>query len=543
MVDSGDLAEQPTSATMAAVYIDNSNGSSLNERASTPSSPTETPSPRRRLRTISGSRERHLLSTKEGKRIYTKGRPPWYDPAGNSKQPFLIGICGGSASGKTTVAELIVEQLDLPWVTILSMDSFYKVLSPEEHELAARSEYNFDHPDAFDFDLLLSCLKRLKEGKSVEVPVYSFVTHSREKTGKMMYGADILIFEGILAFHKEEIFKMMDLTIFVDTDADTRLCRRLKRDIEERGRDINGVLDQYLRFVKPAFDRFIAVDMKKADLLLPRGGDNSNGVGLLYNQIQSELSKRGYDRDHVQRMHMVKPENTLPPTVTPLPPNSQVKGLLTFIRDRDTDRDRFIFHADRLFRILFTETLNHMPYESTQIELENGEIIEGRRRATAVCGVAIMRAGETMEQSLKQEVKDCKMGQLLIQTNRESGTPELFHFRLPAEIKNDHHIVLMDVNICTGGAAVMAIRVLLDHEVPEENIVLVSLLMSEQGIANIAYAYPKVRLVVAEVDPILNEQGFLQPGMGNFGDRYYGTGYDEDDEGMDEIFADDGSDS
>ena len=113
--------------------------------------------------------------------IYTAGRPPWYDQQGQSKGSFLIGICGGSASGKTTVAKRIIEALDVPWVTLLSMDSFYKVLNEEQQELARKNEYNFDHPDAFDFDLLIETLRKLKEGKRVDVPIYNFVTHRREK--------------------------------------------------------------------------------------------------------------------------------------------------------------------------------------------------------------------------------------------------------------------------------------------------------------------------------------------------------------------------
>lgn len=121
--------------------------------------------------------------------IYTAGRPPWYNSAGQHVEPFVIGICGGSASGKTTVATKIIESLDVPWVTLLSMDSFYKVLNEKQHHLANNNEYNFDHPDAFDFELLHDILQRLKDGKKVEVPVYNFVTHSREtKTVSLVNG-------------------------------------------------------------------------------------------------------------------------------------------------------------------------------------------------------------------------------------------------------------------------------------------------------------------------------------------------------------------
>uniref|UniRef100_A0A8D0GH88 Phosphoribulokinase/uridine kinase domain-containing protein n=1 Tax=Sphenodon punctatus TaxID=8508 RepID=A0A8D0GH88_SPHPU len=123
-----------------------------------------------------------LLRTRHKRTIYTAGRPPWYNQTGTPfKEAFVIGLCGGSASGKTTVANKIIEALDVPWVVLLSMDSFYQVLNKEQQDLAACNEYNFDHPDAFDFDLLISILRKLKEGKSVMVPVYDFTTHSRRK--------------------------------------------------------------------------------------------------------------------------------------------------------------------------------------------------------------------------------------------------------------------------------------------------------------------------------------------------------------------------
>uniref|UniRef100_A0A3B3T548 Phosphoribulokinase/uridine kinase domain-containing protein n=1 Tax=Paramormyrops kingsleyae TaxID=1676925 RepID=A0A3B3T548_9TELE len=137
-------------------------------------------SPRKRS-TGQSKTEPPLLRTNK-RTIYTAGRPPWYNVTGTTfKEAFVIGLCGGSASGKTTVANKIIEALDVPWVVLLSMESFYKVFTKEEQELAARSEYNFDHPDAFDFELLVSVLRKLKKGKSVKVPVYDFTSHSRRK--------------------------------------------------------------------------------------------------------------------------------------------------------------------------------------------------------------------------------------------------------------------------------------------------------------------------------------------------------------------------
>ena len=156
------------------------------------------------------------------------GRPPWFNKDGGvRKEPFFIGISGGSASGKTTVATNIIKQLDVQWVTLLSMDAFYNVLSEEQHELATQNEYNFDRPEAFDFELLIDTLRRLKEYREVKVPsnfeckfcriispmihtlcfsisVYNFVTHRREERTIPMYGANVIIFEGIFAFHNEQ---------------------------------------------------------------------------------------------------------------------------------------------------------------------------------------------------------------------------------------------------------------------------------------------------------------------------------------------------
>ncbi|WKY03978.1 hypothetical protein Q1695_005174 [Nippostrongylus brasiliensis] len=515
-----------------------SSGSSLNELVNG-TCPRVSPSPpasRRRLRTMSGSKsEHHLFTTKTGRKIYTKGRPPWYDSKGNTlKQPYVIGICGGSASGKTTVAVKIIEKLEIPWVTILSMDSFYKVLNEKEHKLAEESNYNFDHPNAFDFDLLYEVLTRLREGKSCEVPVYDFTTHSRDNNPKTMYGADVLIFEGILAFHRPDINAMMDMKVFVDTDGDVRLARRLNRDINERGRDTVSVLDQYFRFVKPAFEAYIAPGMKVADIIVPRGGDNDVAINLIAKQVMTQLVKRGYDQTvHSQCRHelvnMGQLPEVLPDSLTIIRETPQVRGLHTFIRNKNTKRDELIFYAERLTRILVEETMNFMPYMDVEIELSNGQKVKGRRQCAQICGIAIMRAGETMEYSLRAVVKDCKMGKILIQTNEQTMEPELYYLRLPKDI-DKYKVMLLDATVATGAAAMMAIRILLDHDVPEENIYVLSLLMSEPGVHALAYAFPKVRLITTAVDSQISDNFYVLPGMGNFGDRYYGT-YASDTEG------------
>ncbi|CAG9862094.1 unnamed protein product [Phyllotreta striolata] len=454
--------------------------------------------------------------------IYTAGRPPWYNSVGQKVEPFVIGICGGSASGKTTVAEKIIESLGVPWVTLLSMDSFYKVLNEKQHEIADQNEYNFDHPDAFDFDLMVVTLQRLKEGRKVEVPIYNFVTHSRESKTKTMYGANVIIFEGILAFHNAKVNEMLDLKIFVDADPDVRLARRLKRDISQRGRDLEGVLKQYTSMVQPSFNHYIAPLMSHADIIVPRGGENLVAIHLIVQHVQTQLQLRGLklreELANASKLNMPTPD-----TVKLLPTTPQIRGLHTFIRNKDTPRDEFIFYSKRLIRLVIEYTLSLMTFVDKTVETPQGFHYNGKKMATSnICGVSILRAGETMEQAVCDVCKDIRIGKILIQTNLQTGEPELYYLRLPKDIK-DYKVILMDATVATGAAAMMAIRVLLDHDVLEKNILIVSLLMAESGVQSIAYAFPDVQIVTTAIDPEINEKFYVLPGIGNFGDRYFGT--------------------
>nr|XP_055121376.1 uridine-cytidine kinase-like 1 isoform X17 [Symphalangus syndactylus] len=280
-------------------------------------------SPRKRT-TSQCKSEPPLLRTSK-RTIYTAGRPPWYNEHGTqSKEAFAIGLGGGSASGKTTVARMIIEALDVPWVVLLSMDSFYKVLTEQQQEQAAHNNFNFDHPDAFDFDLIISTLKKLKQGKSVKVPIYDFTTHSRKKDWKTLYGANVIIFEGIMAFADKTLLELLDMKIFVDTDSDIRLVRRLRRDISERGRDIEGVIKQYNKFVKPSFDQYIQPTMRLADIVVPRGSGNTVAIDLIVQHVHSQLEERELSvRAALASAHQCHP---LPRTLSVLKSTPQGQG-------------------------------------------------------------------------------------------------------------------------------------------------------------------------------------------------------------------------
>ncbi|KAF0974452.1 hypothetical protein FDP41_006484 [Naegleria fowleri] len=206
-----------------------------------------------------------------------------------TKQPFIIGVCGGSASGKTTVCREIVKSLSDKRVAVISQDSFYRNLTDEERELAKNNVYDFDHPDAFDYDAFEESTRELKAGNPVDIPVYDFKTHSRTSQTERVEGADVIIIEGILIFFTKEMRELMDMKIFVDTDADVRLARRIRRDTKERGRDLEGILLQYERFVKPSFDDYIMPTKKYADIIIPRGGANTVAIDLLVQHIHLKL--------------------------------------------------------------------------------------------------------------------------------------------------------------------------------------------------------------------------------------------------------------
>ncbi|KAM4841889.1 uridine-cytidine kinase-like 1 isoform 1-T1 [Thomomys bottae] len=488
-------------------------------------------SPRKRT-TSQCKSEPPLLRTSK-RTIYTAGRPPWYNEHGTqSKEAFAIGLGGGSASGKTTVARMIIEALDVPWVVLLSMDSFYKVLTQQQQEQAAHNNFNFDHPDAFDFDLIISTLKKLKQGRSVQVPIYDFTTHSRKKDWKTLYGANVIIFEGIMAFADKTLLELLDMKIFVDTDSDIRLVRRLRRDISERGRDIEGVIKQYNKFVKPAFDQYIQPTMRLADIVVPRGSGNSVAIDLIVQHVHSQLEERELSvRAALASAHQCHP---LPRTLSVLKSTPQVRGMHTIIRDKETSRDEFIFYSKRLMRLLIEHALSFLPFQDCVVQTPQGQDYAGKCYAgKQITGVSILRAGETMEPALRAVCKDVRIGTILIQTNQLTGEPELHYLRLPKDISEDH-VILMDCTVSTGAAAMMAVRVLLDHDVPEDKIFLLSLLMAEMGVHSVAYAFPRVRIITTAVDKRVNDLFRIIPGIGNFGDRYFGTdaapdgGSDED---------------
>lgn len=198
---------------------------------------------------------------------------------------FVIGIAGGTGAGKTTVAELVTENVE-DSVTRIPLDNYYKDLS--HLELSERKSVNYDHPDAFEWELLRQQLSALMEGRSVEMPVYDFEIHNRKEKRRTVDPTDVIVIEGILALYDEDVNGMLDLRLYVETDADVRILRRIQRDVIERGRELEGVMQQYLSTVKPMHEQFIEPTKKHADVIIPKGA-NSVAVNLLEEKIQAEV--------------------------------------------------------------------------------------------------------------------------------------------------------------------------------------------------------------------------------------------------------------
>lgn len=205
------------------------------------------------------------------------------------KKPILIGLAGGTGSGKTTVAKSIYKNFANESICIIMQDSYYK---DQSHlSLEERANTNYDHPYAFDTDLLLNHIKLLLEGKSVDVPIYDFKNHNRKKETQKLTPKDIIIVEGILTLEDQRLRDLYDIKLYVDTDADIRILRRLTRDIRDRGRTLESVVSQYLNVVRPMHLQFIEPTKRYADLIIPEGGRNKVAIDIIVATINQHLLK------------------------------------------------------------------------------------------------------------------------------------------------------------------------------------------------------------------------------------------------------------
>ncbi|MBN1326675.1 MAG: uridine kinase [Candidatus Cloacimonetes bacterium] len=203
--------------------------------------------------------------------------------------PVVIGISGGTGSGKTTIADIIMDEIR-DNITVITQDSYYSSFT--HLTLEERHKINFDHPDAFDIDLLIEHLIKLKKNEAVDMPTFNYITHLREEKTVHKNPAKVIILEGILIFENQRLRELMDIKIFVDTDPDIRILRRIIRDMKERGRTLKSIIDQYYTTVRPMHIEFVEPSKRYADVIIPEGGSNSIAIDMIITKIKNILEKK-----------------------------------------------------------------------------------------------------------------------------------------------------------------------------------------------------------------------------------------------------------
>ncbi|EHK96726.1 putative Uridine-cytidine kinase-like 1 [Glarea lozoyensis 74030] len=341
-------------------------------------------------------------------------QPPWADVC-------IIGIAGSSGSGKSTLSHAIVSQLNLPWVVILSMDSFYKTLDEESSRRAFRNEYDFDSPDAIDFD------------------------HAREKETTSIYSPHVLILEGIFALYDERVLELLDM--------------------------------KWFGFVKPNFERYVEPQKKVA------GIENRVAIVMIKQYIERKLVEKSKShRAALKKLGQSSEDDPLSAKVELLEQTPQVRGMNTIIQNIDTTTEDFIFYFDRIVTLLVEHAMNNVYFKEKTIQTPTGNRYHGLTATGETSAVVILRAGSTFETGLKRVLPDCRTGRLLIQSNVRTGEPELHYLKLPEDVRKHDGVLILDPQMSSGGAALMAVQILVDHGVPEEKIVGIFLLLGICGI-------------------------------------------------------------
>ena len=206
------------------------------------------------------------------------------------ERPVVIGIAGGTCSGKSSIAKILIEGLDTESINIIKEDDYYKDQS--DLPMEERVKTNYDHPLAFDFDLMTQHINDLINRKTIEKPTYDYTVHNRSDKTEIVNPSDILIIEGLFALYNKDIRDLEDIKVFVDTPADERFIRRLKRDVKERARTVDSITAQYLTTVKPMHDQFIEPTKQYADVIIPQGKSNSVAIDLLKTKINSIIDEK-----------------------------------------------------------------------------------------------------------------------------------------------------------------------------------------------------------------------------------------------------------
>ena len=430
------------------------------------------------------------ISNLPSKAHYT---PPWVDMS-------IIGVAGSSGSGKTSIAIEIVNQLNLPWVVIMSTDSFYQTLTPEQNALAHKNEWDLDSPESIDFDLLVDCLRSLKSGKRTDIPVYSFQDHQRLDKTISIYSPHVVILEGILALNDPRVLEMLDMKIYVEADLDVCLSRRIVRDVRERGRTIEGTIKQWFAYVKPVFLQYVDKQRHIADIIVPRGIENKMAITMVVNQVHNLLNvKSQRHASELDELGQVAADEPMPANIILVGQTPQMEGINTILRKANTAEVEFIFYFDRMVALLIEKALDFHKFVSVDVKTPLDIVYSGLKPVGKVSAVMIVRGGSCFETGLKRTIPDCLIGRLMIQSNYRTGEPELHYMDLFLDIAEHEAVLLLDSQMSSGGAALMAVRVLVDHGVAEHKIVFVTCMVGRMGVKRLLSVFPNIKVVTTVI--------------------------------------------
>ncbi|KAI0148286.1 uridine kinase [Hypoxylon sp. NC0597] len=419
--------------------------------------------------------------------------PPWADLS-------IIGVAGSSGSGKSTLSHAIVSKLNLPWVVILSMDSYYKPLDPESSRKAFLNEYDFDSPEAIDFDALVQTLRDLKAGKRAEVPIYSFEKHQRLEETTTIYSPHVLVLEGIFALYDQRVMDLMDMRVYCEADADTCLSRRILRDVRDRGRTVEGCIKQWFSFVKPNYEKYVLPQRNHADIIVPRGIENRVAMAMVTQYIERKLiEKSTRHRAALRSLEAGFDSEPLSDRAIVLKQTPQLKGMNTIIQDIDTSSEDFIFYFDRFTCLLIEEALNNAHFKELTVETPAGRLYNGLTHKGEVSAVIVLRGGAAFEAGLRRVIPDGRTGRLLIQSNVRTGEPELHYLKLPKDISTHDTVLLLDAQMSSGGSALMAVQVLVDHGVPQDRIVVATYSAGYVGVYRLMKVFPEITVVIGNM--------------------------------------------
>lgn len=285
------------------------------------------------------------------------------------------------------------------------------------------------------------------------------------------------------------------------------MIKPVHRDVKERGRDIDGCIKQWFKWVKPNFHKYVAPQRDAADIIVPRGIENAVAISMITDRITKTLhQKSSLHQVELSRLGKICENTPLSPNAIIIEQTRQIVGINTLLVNPNTSREDFIFYFDRLVSALMERAISCMEFVPTEISTPTGQKYSGLKPVGEVSAVVILRGGTILEQGLHRCIPDCRSGRMLIQSNFRTGEPELHYLQLARDIASHGLVMLLDAQMSSGGAALMAVRVLVDHGVQEKRIVFVTYSAGRVGIGRLLSVFPEIKVVVCRLEDDLQER-------------------------------------